>query len=654
MSHTSADSVITTKKTACNRDCPDGCGIIATLEGDKVVRLQGDPDHPVTKGFLCHRTSRFLERQYDPRRITRPLVRRDKGGPNDRWEEVTSEAALDLVAEKLQHFKTDFGAASIMNYRCGGSMGMMKYVVDYFFDQFGPVTVKSGDICAGAGDWAQEMDFGTQDSNDFFDLLNAETIFLWGKNVFVSHVHLIPVLKQAKAAGAKLILIDPVKHRTASICDQYFQIEPGCDAPLALAIARLLLDQNKLDVDASKYCNHWPEYLELLKSNTFEQWCAISSLSPEQVTSLAESYHAGPSTILVGWGMQRRRNGAACIRAIDALALASGNIGKSGAGVSFYFPRRGAFDVSFKDETTSPRAIPEPLLGKGIEEANDPPIKMVFVSAANPVANVPDSQSTRDALQKRFTVVVDMFMTDTAECADVILPAATMLEDDDLIGAYGHHYLNKLDPVIAAPNDAMTDYQILQALAQRLGVGGKFQLTSRQWQEQMLSPMVDQNISLENIANDVVRNPLAAKVVFENRIFATADGKANLLTEYDHPTASISKTYPLRLMAISTDKAQAAQWSPESQQGIATLTVNPEAAGGHAEGEVVSIESELGAMKVKLNFDQSQRTDVALMDKGGWLSAGRCANALIPAELSDNGECAVYYDTPIRLSPVSD
>ena len=649
MSHTSADLAITTKKTACNRDCPDGCSIIATLEGDKIVRLQGDPDHPVTKGFLCHRTSRFLERQYDPRRITRPLVRHDKGGPNDRWEEVSIESALDLVAEQMREFKTKFGPASIMNYRCGGSMGMMKYVVDYFFDQFGPVTVKSGDICAGAGDWAQEMDFGTQDSNDFFDLLNAKTIFLWGKNVFVSHVHLLPVLKQAKAAGTKLVLIDPIQHRTASICDQYYQIEPGCDAPLAFAIARRLLDQNKLDQNAPNYCNHWPEYLQLIKSKTFEQWCSLSSLSTEDVTSLASAYSDGPSTILVGWGMQRRRNGAACIRALDALALASGNIGKPGAGVSFYFPRRGAFDVSFKDQASPRRMIPEPLLGKGIEEASDPPIKMVFVSAANPVANVPDSISTRDALQKRFTVVVDMFMTDTAECADVILPAATMLEDDDLIGAYGHHYINKLTPVVAPPDDAMTDYQILQALAQRLDLGGRFEQTTNQWQQQMIAPLAKHDVSLDKIANESIRNPFAAKVVFENRVFPTADGKANLLTEYEHPQPTIDKKYPLRLMAISTDKAQAAQWSHESQQGHAQLTVNPIAAKEFADQDIVSIESELGQMKVQLHFDETQRSDVALMDKGGWLSAGRCANALIPAELSDNGECAVYYDTPIRL-----
>ena len=169
------------KKTACNRDCPDGCGLIATIDDGRIVRLAGDPDHPVTQGFLCHRTSQFLKRQYSPQRITQPMIRRNKNQAGDRWETVSLDSALDLVADRMNYFRDQLGPASILNYRCGGSMGMMKYVTDFFFQEFGPVTIKSGDICAGAGDWAQAIDFGTQDSNDFFDLLNSKTVFLWGK-----------------------------------------------------------------------------------------------------------------------------------------------------------------------------------------------------------------------------------------------------------------------------------------------------------------------------------------------------------------------------------------------------------------------------------------------------------------------------------------
>lgn len=638
-------------KTACNRDCPDGCGVVATIEEGKVVRLQGDPDHPVTQGFLCHRTSRFLERQYDPKRLTKALVRRDK--QSDGWEEVKIETALDLVAEKLTSFRDEFGPASILNYRCGGSMGMMKYVTDYFFQKFGPVTIKTGDICAGAGDWAQETDFGTQDCNDFFDLLNAKTIFLWGKNVYVSQVHLLPVLKKAKANGTKLVLIDPVKHRTASLCDKYVSIEPGGDAALAFGIARWCFDNGRLDSLAESYCDNFDEYLRLVKSRSVVQWADMAGMDEASVNELATDYSNGPTTILVGWGMQRRRNGAAIIRAIDALGAVTGNIGKPGAGVSFYFPRKGAYDLSFLDDSTAPRGIPEPLLGQGIEAASDPPIKMVFVSAANPVTNLPDSSTIQRALDDRFTVVVDCFMTDTARCADVILPAVTMLEDDDLIGAYGHHYLNRLKPIVEAPGDAKTDYEILQQLAIRVGMTDEFAQDAESWQRTMVKDLEQRfDFQFDSIGQEVVRNPKAGQVVFENQKFQTDSGKANLISTYVHPDNRLPTDFPLRLAALSTDKSQAAQWQSDDQQGAAEIRIHPDAANGFVDGDLVNVKSESGSLQMKVRLCEDQRHDLALMDKGGWLSEGRCANAIIQAETSDEGDCAVYYDTPVRLESI--
>ena len=636
-------------KTACTRDCPDGCSMIATVENDKIIRLGGDPDHPVTQGFLCHRTSQFLKRQYDPRRITRPMVRRNKGGENDHWETVSMDEALDLVASKLIEYRDELGPASILNYRCGGSMGMMKYVTDYFFQEFGPVTVKSGDICAGAGDWAQGVDFGIQDSNDVFDILNAKTIFIWGKNVYVSHVHLLPILKKAKANGARIVLIDPVEHRTAKLCDEYIPVAPGGDAAIALGIARWMLDNNRFEPTASEYCDNWNEYLELISRNDVAEWAEIAGLADQRLAELAATYSNGPTTILAGWGMQRRRNGAAIIRAIDALAAVSGNVGVPGGCISFYFPRKSAFDLSFVNDGLAPRTVSEPLLGRDIANANDPPIKMVFVSAANPVTNIPDSKAVAQALSERFTVVVDMFMTDTAACADVLLPAATMLEDSDLIGAYGHHYINAVKPVVNAPDEAMTDYEILKRLATRLGMPETFSRDASEWQEDMVANLAEHDVRLANIENESVRNPFATQIAFEGRIFPTATGRVNLLTEYDHPSHDADPKFPLRLMAISTDQAQASQWQADQQIGPALLTINPGSANGYSEGDTVQIESKIGSLPVELRFDERMRPEIAQMDKGGWFSADRCANALIPAEASDHGECAVYYDTPIRI-----
>ena len=611
------------------------------------MRLQGDPDHPITQGFLCHRTSRFLDRQYDPNRITQAMIRRDKNS-ND-WETVAIEDALDLVAEKMLQFRDEFGPASILNYRCGGSMGMMKYVTDYFFQKFGPTTIKIGDICAGAGDWAQAMDFGTQDSNDFFDLLNAKTIFLWGKNVYVSHVHLLPVLKQAKAKGARIVLIDPIKHRTASLADRYVSIEPGGDAALAFGISRWCYENNNLDPNVAEYCDNLDQYFQLVQSRSTADWAAMAGLNETTLIELAQEYTNGPNTILLGWGMQRRRNGAAIVRSIDALGAVTGNIGRPGASVSFYFPRKGAFDLSFGHKSIAPRVIPEPILAQGIESANDPPIKMIFVSAANPVTNLPDSTATERAFNDRFTVVVDMFMTDTARCADVILPAVTMLEDNDLIGAYGHHYLNRLKPVVTPPGDAMTDYQIVQQLARRVAMSEHFEGDAEWWLRKMTEPLQKHGIKFESIGEDVVRNPDAANVVFADRKFPTASGKVNLITEYTHPENKLPPRFPLRLMAVSTDRCQASQWQSADQTGTAEIRVHPDSANGFADGDLVCVQSESGNLHLKIKHCRDQHPELALMDKGGWLSAGRCANAITPAELSDAGYCAVYYDTPIRL-----
>src|SRR5262244_1033937 len=197
------------RKTLCNRDCPDACSIVAHVEDGRVVQLGGDPSHPVTNGFLCWRTNNFLPLQYSPARLESPLLR----GKPVSWDE-----ALDFAASELLRIRSESGPAAIFNYRSGGSLGALKHLSDYFFSEFGPVTVKRGDICSGAGDEAQLLDFGEEDANDLHDLLNSRNILLWGKNVVVSSPHTVPVLKESRA---EKMLIDPVWHKTAHLCDAF-------------------------------------------------------------------------------------------------------------------------------------------------------------------------------------------------------------------------------------------------------------------------------------------------------------------------------------------------------------------------------------------------------------------------------------------------
>lgn len=640
-----------TVRTACNRDCGDACSMIATVSGNRITKLAGDPDHPVTRGFLCQRTSRFLERQYSPNRLTTPLVRR-----GDTFEPASWETVLDRIAKEMLRFRDESGPASIMHYRCGGSMGMMKMVTDYFFEKFGPVTIKSGDVCTGAGDAAQQLDFGQVDSHDLFDLLNSKTIILWGKNPYVSQVHLLPVLREAKKNGTRLILIDPVHHQAAQLCDQFVQPRPGGDAALALAIARLLFDSHRVDPQAATYCDHSDEFQAAAKSQTVEHWADLADVSVDDIASVADAYANGPSAIIAGWGMQRRANGAATVRAIDALAAVSGNLGIAGGGVSYCYARKGAFDYSFlKGETVAPRTIPEPLFGPGILAAADPPIRMVWVTAGNPVVMLPESETVRQALETRdLTVVVDSFLTDTAQCADIVLPTTTMLEDDDLLGAYGHHWLAEMRPVVDAPAEVRTDYEIVRMLAPRVGLADEFSDDVETWKRRFLAPVAEQGASLEEVRNGFVRSPKGPAVMFADRKFATDSGRANLVRSVDTDPSQTTAERPLLLTSLASGAVQGSQWLDDAQEDYLPATVHPDAAGDFTDNSVAVLESDCGQMTVRLKFDKNQRRDVVIVPKGGWHHKGRCANALIKAETSDAGGCAVYYETPVRLIKPSD
>ncbi len=638
----------TTAKTLCNRDCPDACSIVATVEEGRVTHLGGDPDHPITQGFLCYRTSHFLETQYSRERITRPLLRSKQSG---RLLPVSWQEALDFTAQELLRLRKESGPSSIFYYRSGGTLGMMGAVVDRFWEHFGPVTVKRGDICSGAGDAAQMEDFGIEDSSDFFDLRSAKSILLWGKNPYVSSPHLLPLLKECQRAGAKLVLVDPVHHKTAGLCQDFVQVRPGGDFALAMAVAQILFEQKWIDSEAASYCDKLPGFVRLVQSRTLAEWLSEADTSRESAFLLAELLgKAKPATILIGWGMGRRRNGAAVVRALDALVALTGNLGIPGGGASFYYKRRGAFDTSFV-KGVAPRTVCEPLFGREVLSLSDPPIRAVWVMAGNPVVMLPDSQTTAEALRSRDLVVVcDHLLTDTAELAHVVLPTTTLLESDDLLGSYGHHYLGVARPVVPPPSEVKSDLEIIQALAERVGLSDVVYGSARDWQAKMVSPRLSPHgISLDTLEAGPVRNPLAPPVLFADRKFATASGKVNLIDSLPPSPSLPSPEFPLLLMALSTIDSQSSQWA-RPQIGPVELTVHPDCANGIPDGGVGLLASAIGKMEVRVRHDPAQRRDVALLPKGGHLRDGRCANALTEAHLTDLGEGGALYDQPVKLT----
>jgi anaerobic selenocysteine-containing dehydrogenase len=285
---------------------------------------------------------------------------------------------------------------------------------------------------------------------------------------------------------------------------------------------------------------------------------------------------------------------------------------------------------------------------------NDPPIRAVWITAGNPVVMLPESETIARALASReFVVVADSFMTDTARLAHLVLPTTTLLEADDVVGSYGHHYLGVARPVIDRPPEVRSDLEIMQGLAARVGLADVMAGTTREWKERFVAPkLAPRGITLEQMEREPVRNPIAAKVLFEGRVFPTASGRVNLVHEAPRVLRSpTSEAFPLSLLSLSTEKSQSSQW-PRIPDGPSPCTVHPDASQGIAHGEIAMLESAVGSMRVRVLHDGAQRRDVAIVPKGGHRRTGRNANALVRAQTTDSGEGGALYDEPVRLRKI--
>lgn len=635
-------------RTACTRDCPDACQILATVEDDRITALRGDPAHPITRGYLCHRTDHYLDRQYSAERLTQPLIRRAGGA----LEPATWSEALDLVAHKLAEARDRHGFSSIFHYQSGGSLGLLKQLNRHFFEIFGPVTHKRGDICSGAGDAAQLADMGLEDAHDLDDLQHSRAIVLWGKNVAETGVHLIPHLKAARARGAAVIQIDPAHHaRTVKLGDRYYPVRPGGDGFLALAVARSLFDDALVDPAAPSWCDNFDAFSALVHRRTAAEWSALADLPPASAREIAALYgRHKPAALFVGWGLGRRSHGSATVRLLDALGAITGNLGVPGGGVSYYFQRRGGFDTSFvkRPENKGARTLLEPLLGEEILRA-DPPVRACVIDNGNPVSQLPDSKTVARALASiDFLAVIDAFLTDTAELAHVVLPTTTMLEEHDVVGAYGHAYVQLARPAVEPPSGVLSDLQIYQELAARLGFGDAMAAPAEAWIDRLLAPMANAGVTRDALARGGLRKPAAPRVLFEGRRFATESGRFNLITDFPAEPPSLPPGYPLHLLSISTYKNQSSQVPASAQREPPEVTLHPDAAPGRADGDLACLESPIGEVTVRLRFDDAQRRDVVIYNKGRWAKFGG-PNALIRARTTDAGEGAAYYDQGVRI-----
>jgi anaerobic selenocysteine-containing dehydrogenase len=318
--------------------------------------------------------------------------------------------------------------------------------------------------------------------------------------------------------------------------------------------------------------------------------------------------------------------------------------------VSYYFQRRVGFDTSWVNRpgNEGARTLLEPLLGEEILRA-DPPVRVAVVDNGNPVSQLPESGTVAKALASvGFLVVLDAFLTDTAELAHVVLPTTTMLEEHDVVGAYGHHWVQLNQPAVAPPPGVLSDLEVYQALARRLGFGEAMAGSPEAWIDRLLAPMASAGVTREALSRRALRKPEAPRVLFEGRRFPTPSGRFRLVTDFPDAPAPLDEGYPLYLMSNASYRSQASQVPRSAQQDPAVVTVHPDAAPGHADGDLATLASPLAEVTVRLRFDATQRRDVVIYAKGRWGKFGG-PNLLVRARATDAGGGAAYYDQGVRI-----
>jgi len=409
-------------KTACSLDCWDTCAIEVTIDGDKVIKTQGDPDHPITKGFICQKGIKHIERVLSPNRITTPMKK-----VNNELVPITWDQAIKEIAYNLKDIQKNHESSSLIHYKESGHGGLLKNIDTAFFNSYGGVTSPIGSLCWGAGMAAQIADFGKPLSHDPEDHLNSKTIIIWGRNPANTNIHLVPFLKKAKENGANIVVIDPIKTATAQMATHHYQVRPEGDGFLALAMARLIIDAKLYDKTfVDNYSIGFDSYFKYVKSLDLNDLVDKTGLSLENVKELTDLYaNNKPSSIILGYGLQRYYNGGKNIRFIDALGALSGNIGIEGGGVTYANKYTSGWVDSSYVNNTLPHELPSfkrSLFSEYILEDNPGRIKGIFVTVSNPVLQLPDTKKTIEAFKSiPFKVVIDHFLTDTAQMARFIL-----------------------------------------------------------------------------------------------------------------------------------------------------------------------------------------------------------------------------------------
>ena len=646
---------------ACPHDCPDTCATITEVRDGRALGFYADDAHPVTQGWLCAKVRPYLERVYHPDRLTHPLRRVGPKG-SGKWARCSWEDAIGEITTRWQAIIKDSGAAAILPYSFSGTLGLVQLAVcnARLWNRMGASGLERS-ICGAAAETAVEATLGARWAPDPDDIVQSRLIILWGHNPASTGPHFIPVLRQAQKNGAYVVVIDPRRTITARSADEHLQPRPATDGALALGMMHILFSERLAD-EAWLEANTigWRELRERAAEYPPERVAAITGISAEQIIALARRYGTTrPALVKFSDGVQRHGNGGQTIRALACLPAIVGQLGVRGGGL--FYSASGY--VKWEKEAVghdsqcppTPRIVNMNRIGAALcGEVSDPPIQSLYVFCANPATSAPNTSRILAGLAREdlFTVVHDLFLTDTAHYADIVLPATSQLEQVDLHRPYGHRHLQYNHAAIAPLGEAKSNWEVMRLLAAGMGYANPW---LQQSAEEVIAEILDATRTTHPVLEGITLERLQAEgtvplcfspeqhVPFADLRFPTPSGKVELkcmaladqfaldpLPEYVPPAefhereSGRALPFPLTLISAAAhhfvSSSLANVPSLQAKEGAPFVEINPADAAARdiKNGDDVLIENARGACRLRAHVTENVPTGVAIAPKGHW------------------------------------
>ena len=650
----------------CHHDCPDSCGWEVTVDDGVATKMRGHAAHPFSQGELCPKVNHFLERVYSPERVTTPLIR-DGAKGSGKFRRASWDEALALIVDAVRERVAVHGGETVLPWSSAGNQGLlqMSSLDRRFFAALGASTTH-GALCGSVAKTGHAATTGTGMSSDPTTIEHSQYVILWGTNTRLTNRHLWPFVERARAQGAKLVVIDPVHTVTADAADWFIQPRPGTDTALALAMLKVIIDEDLVDRDFVK--NHVSGYDDLVRAagewspTRAAEECGIAA---HDIVTLAREYATtSPAFIRTLIGAEHRANGGMIFRTLACLPTITGHWRHLGGGLSrsvgSWFGDHVNDSVFDPVVTPRVRSLPFTQLGRVLTDSLAPPVTALFVWNGNPVITCPNAALTRRGLvsDDLFTVVSEQFLTDTAKYADVVLPATTQIEHVDVVPAWGHLNLGWNGKAIEPVGESVANTELFRRLAVAFGVDDP--LFSRTDDE--LVDMALRGIDASALRSEgFVRLPNADRRLFADGVFGHADGRCDVAgityepvdREPDHPFVLLTPKQHSRFLNSSYSHLPA--HGPREEGPYVEMCVADASELGFVEGDSVRVSNARGGLTLPVRVSERLGRGVVAVPFGWWDShhdGVTSVNDLTSDGPTDMGGGVAYHDTFVRLARI--